>query len=123
MWNTIPRPSTQKEIKIKLLDLINDLFQLKIKLRAYIISTLYGTIILTFTSPMVIQFNGGNLKFEISNSKISNNYRRTNVETLYWFSNQAYGIDIVEWEGQSSTAANINPHIITNIIINVNCSC
>jgi hypothetical protein len=30
MWNTIPRPSTQKEIKIKLLDLINDLVQLKL---------------------------------------------------------------------------------------------
>ena len=77
------------EIKIKPLNLINDLVQLKIKMREYIISTVYHTpIILTFTSPMVTQFNGGNLKFPILKSPM------TIVERMLrrWFPNQAYGI-------------------------------
>jgi len=54
-------------MKVKLLDLINDLDWLKIKIGESIIFTLYHASTIS-TSSMVIQFNGGILKFPILKS-------------------------------------------------------
>jgi hypothetical protein len=59
--------SSPVTMKVKPLDLINDLDLLKIKMRASIIFTLYHAPTIS-TSPMVIQFNGGILKFPILKS-------------------------------------------------------